>query len=79
MWFKRNFYKSRKWIELRKWALAKYGAKCMKCGAMDDIQVDHILSRSRYPGLRLSKHNVRYFVERVIKKRAVSTHQITAQ
>ena len=58
MWFRRNFYRTRKWIELRKWALDKYGAKCMKCGSKNDIQVDHICSRSRHPGLRLSKHNV---------------------
>ena len=69
MWFKPDFYKSRKWRELRKWALAKYGAKCMKCGSLDDIQVDHILSRSRFPRLRLSKHNVQILCGTCNKKK----------
>lgn len=30
----------------------------MKCGSTQEIQVDHVLPRSRYPRLKLSKHNV---------------------
>ena len=60
MWpFKRpDFYLSRDWRILRQWALSHYGRKCMKCGAVEGLQIDHILPRSKYPHLELSKHNV---------------------
>ena len=58
MWAKRDFYQSKEWRQLREWALSKYGPVCMKCSSTQDIQVDHVLPRSRYPRLKLSKHNV---------------------
>lgn len=33
--------------------------KCRKCGATEDLQSDHILPRSKYPGLALKMYNLR--------------------
>lgn len=57
-----EFYESRAWLELRYRVLAKYGAKCMCCGASRDdgaiIHVDHIKPRSLYPMLALEFSNM---------------------
>jgi len=60
MWpFKhKNFYQSADWIEIRNWAIKKYGAKCQKCGSAQDIQCDHRLPRSIFPKHALNKYNV---------------------
>ncbi len=60
MWpFKyKNFYQSTDWIEIRNWAIKKYGRVCMKCGSTDEIHVDHRLPRSVHPELALNKYNV---------------------
>lgn len=55
---KGDFYQSTEWKRLRVWALDKYGSACMKCGSTQEIQVDHILPRSKFPKLKLCKHNV---------------------
>lgn len=54
-----NFYTSKKWVELRKKILKKYGYVCLKCGAKDQIiHVDHIKPRSYYPELELDENNL---------------------
>lgn len=57
-----DFYKSREWRELRFDALAKYGHKCVSCGASPStgaiLHVDHIKPRSRFPDLQLDINNL---------------------
>ena len=72
--FKRNnFYQSKKWIRLRKWAISFYGRKCHKCGSIDDIQVDHIIPRSKSYWLRLSKRNCQILCASCNKAKATKT------
>lgn len=53
-----EFYASDAWLRLRYAAIAKYGRKCMACGATDKIHVDHIKPRSRFPELELDLANL---------------------
>ena len=59
---KRDFYKSSAWRKLRYKALKHYEATCMCCGASresgDQIHVDHILPRSKFPELALDFKNI---------------------
>lgn len=52
------FYSSKDWKDLRIEVLEKYGEVCMRCGACDDIAVDHIMPRSLYPELELEFDNL---------------------
>jgi 5-methylcytosine-specific restriction endonuclease McrA len=56
------FYHSPEWIELRKQVLKKYGATCMICGRSKKdgaaINVDHIMSRKRWPSKALDFENM---------------------
>jgi 5-methylcytosine-specific restriction endonuclease McrA len=54
----KQFYASWEWKELRYKALQKYGAKCMLCGAAEQIVVDHIKPRSKFPSLQLEFDNM---------------------
>ena len=50
-----DFYKTERWIKLRYRALKLSNGKCELCGVSGKVavlNVDHIKSRSRYPGLR---------------------------
>jgi uncharacterized phage-like protein YoqJ/5-methylcytosine-specific restriction endonuclease McrA len=53
-----GFYLSKEWRNLRKKVLKTYGAVCMKCGSKDDIHIDHIKPRSKYPSLELEFSNM---------------------
>lgn len=53
-----DFYSSPLWRKLRKEVLDQYGARCMHCGAAQDVTVDHIKPRSRYPELELEPENM---------------------
>lgn len=44
--------KVKKWFRLRARVLATYGAKCMKCGSVENIEVDHIKPKSKFPELQ---------------------------
>jgi len=53
------FYDSREWQELKYATLRKYGRKCMACGvSSEEIHVDHIKPRSKYPHLALEIDNL---------------------
>lgn len=52
------FYASWEWCQLRYAVLQKYGAKCMCCGSIEKIVVDHIKPRSKYPALELEFSNM---------------------
>ena len=53
-----EFYASWEWKELRYKVLTKYGPVCMLCGAKDEIVVDHIKPRSKFPDLQLEFDNL---------------------
>lgn len=53
-----SFYQTFEWLRLRQEVINMYGAKCMKCGATNDIAVDHINPRSKYPELELDINNM---------------------
>lgn len=56
-----DFYHSWEWAQLRFEVLLHYGAKCMLCGATNEvtkITVDHIKPRSIYPELELDFKNL---------------------
>lgn len=59
---KSNFLMSFEWKELRRKAIEKYGAKCMKCKRMPInlalINVDHIKPRKYFPDLALCFDNL---------------------
>lgn len=53
-----NFYKTKKWLSLRYKVIERYGRECMSCGSSENIQVDHIKPRSKYPDLELDFDNM---------------------
>lgn len=55
---RQDFYSSWEWAALRYDTLKHYGAKCMLCGSNENIVVDHIKPRSRYPTLELDPNNL---------------------
>lgn len=40
-----------RWQKLRRKVFQAYGRVCMKCGSVDDLHVDHIKPKSKYPRL----------------------------
>ncbi|MCP5014286.1 MAG: HNH endonuclease [Ketobacter sp.] len=52
------FYWTREWRDLRKKVLSEYGYRCMLCGSVDEIQVDHIQPRSKAPQLSVTYSNL---------------------
>ena len=55
---KKDFYTSWEWAKLRYEVLKRYGAVCMCCRSTENIVVDHIKPRSKYPELELSFDNM---------------------
>jgi hypothetical protein len=54
-----EFYRSRKWRELRYDILRERGAVCELCGSEETpLHVDHIRPRSKYPHLALDSRNL---------------------
>lgn len=47
-----------KWNIIKKQALALYGAMCHRCGSIEQINVDHIKPKSKYPQLRFDLSNL---------------------
>ncbi len=54
----RIFCASVAWISLRDEMRAALEPVCVTCGATDDLQIDHIKPRSKYPELALVKTNL---------------------
>jgi hypothetical protein len=56
------------WKELRAKVLAKYGAKCMRCGCQSTkpgrIVVDHVKPRRYYPELAMDENNLQVLCNR---------------
>lgn len=53
------FLRSAAWLVAREQCLAEKGRICVKCGAGERINVDHILPRYRFPELALAQANLR--------------------
>lgn len=47
-----------KWLRLRYRAFRKYGNKCLVCGSIDRLHVDHIKPKSKYPELAFEISNL---------------------
>lgn len=47
-----------KWAELRYAAFKLYGKKCMCCGSIERLEVDHIKPKSKYPELKYEFDNL---------------------
>jgi len=62
-----EFYRTKKWRELRYKVLVKYGRRCACCGTTPDsgavMHVDHIKPRSKYPKLELDINNLQVLCE----------------
>ena len=55
---KESFYDSPEWKILRSKALQAYSPICMRCGNKDNLEVDHVKPRSKYPELELKFDNL---------------------
>lgn len=59
----RQFYSSPEWNLIRKQVIKEKGRICSECGVYmknsNDVTVDHIRPRSKYPDLALDKQNLR--------------------
>lgn len=54
---KKSFYTA-EWKYLRAKVINKYGAICMRCGSCQQINVDHIKPKSKYPDLAFDINNL---------------------
>lgn len=52
-----DFYNSTDWIQIRDQAFNRGPRVCRYCGSTDDLTVDHIKPRSKYPELALTVNN----------------------
>ena len=55
---KESFYESEEWRILRRQAFQKYGGQCLKCENKNNLEVDHVKPRSKYPELELDINNL---------------------
>ena len=55
---KESFYNSLEWKVLREKVLQKYPPVCMRCKNKQNLEVDHIKPRSKYPDLELEFKNL---------------------
>ena len=53
-----SFYNSEEWKVLRNRVFQKYPDICMRCGNKNNLEVDHIKPRSKYPNLELDFNNL---------------------
>jgi len=54
-----RFYRSPEWREAREKCFAEKGRACVECGCPEQINVDHIKPRSKFPELALVQSNLR--------------------
>ncbi len=65
-----EFYWTKAWRCLRQRVLEEYGYRCMLCGSVDQIQVDHIQPRSKAPHLSLSFKNLQVLCKTCNKEKS---------
>lgn len=56
---RQQFYLSPEWLAARSECLESKGRICAVCGSADQINVDHIKPRSKFPDLALEQTNLR--------------------
>jgi hypothetical protein len=54
-----RFYRSAEWLSVRDEVFRRDGKVCAVCGATHQLNIDHILPRSRFPDLALNPKNLR--------------------
>lgn len=54
----KEFFYTEEWKLLRVDVFQKYGRKCLRCGKSQNLHIDHILPRSKYPELELDFDNL---------------------
>ena len=69
----KSFLQSKEWKDLRRFVIAKYGRKCMKCGNTPKnpkmTHVDHIKCRKTHPELSLDFNNLQVLCCRCNKEK----------
>jgi len=62
------FYSSPEWVRLREQVIKEEGRVCAQCGRLikddNDVTVDHIRPRTKYPHLALSRENLHVLCRR---------------
>ena len=54
----------KRWQVLRRRVFDAYGKKCMKCGNCDELHVDHIRPKSKFPNLAYKFSNMQVLCKR---------------
>ena len=69
-----SFYKTPEWINLRKRVIEAYGSQCMNpdCGSRENIHVDHIKPRAKYPNKELEFENLQVLCSNCNVKKGAS-------
>ena len=65
----KNFLMSKEWKELKNLAKIKYGSKCLCCGSIKNINIDHVKPRKFYPELSLDINNLQPLCSRCNKNK----------
>ena len=68
--FSRKFMNSREWKKLRTEFMAESEKVCVRCGATEELQADHIKPKSKYPELALDKTNLQVLCWECNKKKS---------
>ena len=62
------FYSSPEWLKIREQVIKEEGRTCVQCGRLikkaNDVTVDHIRPRSKYPHLAFNRENLRVLCRR---------------
>ena len=53
-----SFYWSPEWRVMRQEVFLNLGKKCLRCGSTENLHIDHIKPRSKYPELELVLENL---------------------
>lgn len=56
--------KDKRWQKLRRDVFNKYGKVCMNCGSCNDLHVDHIKPKSKFPKLAYKFNNLQVLCKR---------------
>jgi HNH endonuclease len=67
-----KFFRSEAWRNIRAFVFDRDGRACSKCGASHDLNIDHILPRSKFRYLELDPINLRVLCWPCNKRKAAS-------
>lgn len=78
----RRFYTSPEWLVIRKEVIREEGNVCSECkqriASQEDVTVDHIKPRSKYPDLALDRKNLRVLCRSCNSRKGDSDSEIFA-